>query len=379
MKITGVKPFAIHGWRDIFVVKVETDQGIYGLGEGGISGRELAMKGAVEHFRPLLIGRDPFDTEDIWQTLYRGGFFPGGCILSAAISAVDIALWDIKGKALGVPVYKLLGGKCRDRVDVYVGFDEMGADPDRVVASARQRVAEGYRCLRTAPAATDGKTQFEPAQAIENTVRCWKAVRQAVGPEIRLCIDMHTRFSPAQAVQLCKEIEPYRPFFVEDPIRSEEPIALRTVREQTACPLAIGEQYSSKWTFRTVIEEQLCDYARIDLCNVGGLTEARKIVGWCETHYIDVAPHNPLGPVCTAACVHLDFAINNFAVQELGGGVGMLSEVFPQQMQLANNAFPLPTAPGLGVTFNEDEAIKRPMEMWHAPLFKRADGALTNW
>ncbi len=379
MKITDVKAFGIHGWRDLFVIKVETDEGLYGIGEGGISGRELAMKGAIEHFRSLLIGRDPFDTEDIWQTLFRGGFFPGGPILSAALSSVDLALWDIKGKALGVPVHQLLGGKCRHRVEVYIGFEELGTNPDKVVESAQQRLREGWQCLRTAPAATDGDRTFEPVEAIENTIRCWKALHQALPPTVRLCIDMHTRFTPIQAIQACQGIEPYRPFFVEDPIRSEEPTALRTVRQHTACPLAIGEQFSSKWSFRPVVEEGLCDYARIDLCNVGGLTEARKIAGWCETHYIEVVPHNPLGPVSTAACVHLDFAINNFAVQELGAGVGMLPEVFPQQLQLVDNVFLPPTAPGLGVTFDEDEARKRPLEMWQAPIFRRSDGTFTNW
>ena len=378
MKITEVKAFPIHCGRDLFVVKVETDEGIYGIGEGGISGRELAMQGTVTHFRDVLVGRDPFEIEDIWQTLFRGGFFPGGTILSAAISAIDIALWDIKGKALGVPVYQLLGGKCRDRVDVYVGFAELSEDTDKAVASALERVEEGWRYIRTAPGCTS-PDRFEPADVIEDAIRGWHAVREAVGQKIRMCMDVHTRLSPIHAVQLCRGIEDSRPFFIEDPIRSEEPSALRTVRHHTSVPLAVGEQYSSKWAFRQVIEEQLCDYARIDLCNVGGLTEARKVAGWCEVHYIDVIPHNPLGPVSTAACVHLDFAINNFAVQELGGGAGMLAEVFGEQMALVDNAFPLPTAPGLGVTFDEVEALKRPMEMWDPPRLSRDDGAFTNW
>ena len=379
MKITDVKAFGIHSGRDMFIVKVETDEGHYGIGEGGISGRELAMKGAIEHFQPVLVGRDPFEIEDIWQTLFRGGFFPGGTILSAAISAVDIALWDIKGKALGVPVYQLLGGKCRDRIDVYVGYAELGEDTDRAVASALEQVKAGWRYIRTTPGCGGKPNRFDPVEAVENTIRGWRAVRQAVGPDIRLCLDVHTRLSPIHAVQLCQGIEGARPFFVEDPIRSEEPAALRTVRQHTSVPLAIGEQYSSKWAFRQVIEEQLCDYARIDLCNVGGLTEARKVAGWCEVHYIDIIPHNPLGPVSTAACVHLDFAVNNFAVQELGGGASALPEVFPQQLRLVDHAFPLPTAPGLGVTFDEKEALRRPMEMWHAPRLTRDDGALTNW
>lgn len=378
MKITDVKPFPIHSGRDIFVVKVETDAGIYGIGEGGISGRERAMEGAIKHFRPVLIGRNPFEIEDIWQTLFRGGFFPGGVILSAAISAVDIALWDIKGKALGVPVYQLLGGRCRDRVDVYVGFHELGEDTDKAVASAQQQVKSGWRYLRSAPGCAEDK-RFEPTEAVENAIRGFRAVREAVGPKIHLCIDVHTRLSPILAVQLCRGIEDCRPFFIEDPIRSEEPAALTTVRQHTSVPLAIGEQYSSKWAFRSVIEQQLCDYARIDVCNVGGLTEARKIAGWCEVHYIDIIPHNPLGPVSTAACVHLDVATNNFAVQELGGGVGMLPEVFPEQLQLIDNAFRLPTGPGLGVTFDEAEARRRPMTMWEPPHLRRDDGAFTNW
>ncbi len=214
---------------------------------------------------------------------------------------------------------------------------------------------------------------------MENAIRGWRAVHEAVGDKARLCMDIHTRLSPIHAIQLCQGIEAYRPFFIEDPIRSEEPTALRSVRQHTSVPLAIGEQFSSKWAFRPVIEERLCDYARIDMCNVGGLTEARKIAGWCETHYIEVVPHNPLGPVSTAACVHLDFAINNFAVQELGGGVGMLPEVFPKQLALEGNAFRPPTEPGLGVTFDEGQARARPMKIWHAPQLRRDDGGYTNW
>ena len=260
---------------------------------------------------------DPFRTEYIWQLLFRGGFFPAQRIQTAAMSAIDIALWDIKGKALNVPVYELLGGLARERVICYPhNIRTHEPEVDALVetpAWRRPGRRAGSSCAGDLP--QDGTT-LEPRQSVMAAIRQAQAVREAVGDEIEIAFDVHTRLDLADALWLCQEFEQYRPFFIEDPLRSENPDSFKTLRPRTTVPLAAGEQFSSKWEFRQLIEEELIDYARIDLCIVGGLTEARKIAGWCETHYIKLATHNPLGPVSSAACLHLNLATPLVGVQE---------------------------------------------------------------
>ena len=313
MKITNIKSFV--GSSGYFFVKVETDAGIYGLGEGGLRRRSLALAEVIRSFEPFLIGADPFQIEHLWQVMFRGGFFPGGVVQSSAVSAVDIALWDIKGKALNVPVYELLGGRTRDKVVCYP--HNGGGTIDALVESCRQTHAAGWKFVRWGLADGADKGTFEPRRAIQHGVEQVEAVRNALGDQINILVDVHTRLDPADSLDFCNRVAPYNPFFIEDPLRSENPASLRRLRQQTSVPLAVGEQFDSKWTFREVIEEDLMDYCRVDLCIAGGLTEARKIAGWCETHYIHLAPHNPLGPVSTAACLHLCLASSLVGVQEL--------------------------------------------------------------
>ena len=225
--------------------------------------------------------------------LFRGGFFPAQRILTAAIAAIDIALWDIKGKALGVPVYDLLGGRVRDRVLTY--NHNTGDTVDELVERCQQSVDEGWKVLRWAFADLPGDI-MEPRPAVLRAIQECQAIRQAVGDEVEIALDVHTRINPADAIWLCQELEQYRPYFVEDPLRVENAASYRNLRQRTTVPLAVGEQYNSKWEFRQVIEEELIDYARVDLCVCGGLTEAKKIAAACETHYIDLAVHNPIGP-----------------------------------------------------------------------------------
>ena len=374
MKIEDIKAYTIRSGRNLFIVKIETDKGIYGIGEGGLSGQEHEMAAFVERQARRLIGQDPFNTEHLWQVMSRGGFFPAQGSASAALSAIDIALWDIKGKALGVPVYQLLGGKCRDRAYVYRGCGPLGQPS--CIEVAKKLIAEGVTTIRVAPESGKGDV-FDPAERMEHAIAGWLELYEAVGKDVRMSMDVHTRLSPALALQFCQAIEHTRPFFIEDPIRSENPQSLKNLHARTSCPLAVGEQYSSKWAFRQVIEEEITDYARIDVCNVGGLTEAKKIAGWAEVHYIDIIPHNPLGPVSTAACVHLDVSINNFAVQESGSR--MMEDVFPQQLIFKDGYWCIPDTPGLGVTFDEDAALKRGEVVWDTPMLRRSDGALTNW
>lgn len=377
MKITDVTVYLAKEWRTFLFVVIDTDEGIYGLGEAGITGRELAIKGAIEHFAPQLIGQDPFRTEHIWQTLFRGGFFPAQRILTAAIAAIDIALWDIKGKALGVPIYQLLGGRVRDKVLTY--NHNYGETVEELVESCQQSVEEGWKVLRWG-LAHYGDDVLEPRPAVRRAVKEFQAIREAVGDDIDLCIDLHTRINLADATTFCQEVEPLHPFFVEDPLRAENPQSYRHLRARTTSPLAVGEQYNSKWEFRQVIEEELTDYARIDLCVCGGITEAQKIAGWCETHYIDLAVHNPIGPVATSAFLQLALACSNFAVQELPRkpGVSLPDVVVNQPIWQEGYLLP-PEAPGLGIEFDREAIKKYPFEMTELPRLHRADGTFTNW
>ncbi len=378
MKITDVKTYPVyHGQRNYTFVKVETDEGLYGLGEFGITWREQAGIGAIEHMKRHIIGLDPLNIEWIWQLLFRGDFFPGGLINTAALSAIDIALWDIKGKALNQPVHMLLGGKMRDKVACYKGLG--GKTPEDAARSARAKVDAGWQYLRLSVNGRDGI--LEPRTAVRDAVAHFAAVREEVGPEIEIVIDCHTRLDTPDAIKLCRELEQYDPFFIEDPLRSENPQTYHQIRRHVSTPLAVGEHYASKWEFRQMIEEELLDYARIDLCIVGGLTEARKVANWCETHYIKIVPHNPLGPVSAAACLHLDLACDNFAVQEAGlVGTPVMEDLFPLQVPYENGYLLPPTAPGLGLEFDEQVAKASYGFEWHnGPQLRRKDGSFTNW
>ncbi len=385
MKVTNVKSMNVMGehGRAMFFVKVETDAGIYGLGEVGMIRWGAAIEKAVEHLSELVIGEDPFATERLWQHMFRGSFFPAEGVYSCAVSAIDIALWDIKGKAVGLPVYKLLGGPVRDKVVCYPHAG--GNSTAELVESCRALVDEGWKFVRWGQSETgiadDGASRLEPVESMRIAVEEMAAVREAVGPDIQICLDVHTRLDTAHIVAMCKDLEPYRPFFIEDPLRSENHGSYRTLARHVRLPIAAGEQWTSKWHFREVIEEELISYARIDVCNVGGLTEALKITHWCETHYIDIAPHNPLGPVSAAACVALCMASTNVGVQEMPRRPGSEHrDLFPEQIDWADGYAFAPDRPGLGVEIDESVAEDRAAKPggW-PPLLRRNDGAFTNW
>ena len=380
MQITDVTCYPTWGGqRNFLFVVVDTDQGLYGVGEAGLTGRELAVMGAVDHLRPLLVGQDPMRSEHLWQVMSRGGSFPHGKIVGSAIAAIDIALWDIKGKALGVPVYELLGGLVRERVACYCHLSQ-GHSPgvEGVVASAKEKVAEGWKYLRWG--LPNEGSLLEPGAAIRQSVAQFEALRDAVGDAVELCFDIHTRLSPPEAILLCREVARYRPYFMEDPIRSESMQAFHLLRSKIDVPLAAGEQFASKWDFRELIDHDLIDYARVDLCICGGLTEAKKIAGWCEGHYIDIVVHNPLGPVSTTACAHLNLAIPNFAVQEQPGRPGLaLTDIISGQPEWEDGHIRVPRRPGLGIEFDRDAAKAYPFQMSELPHLHRADGSFTNW
>lgn len=376
MRIADIRTHIVGEERNFFFVVIETDTGLVGVGEGGITWREAAMAGFVEALKPQLLGQDPLKNEHLWQLMYRCGFFPADRIGAAAISAIDIALWDIKAQQFGVPLYQLFGGLVRDRVVCYPHIS--GDSAVELVEAAKEKVAEGWQFVRF-HLPSRGQ-QFEPRQAIRDGVEQVAAIRQAVGPDVEIIIDVHTRLDPVDAIVLCRDLEPLRPYFVEDPIRCENPGSLARLAEKVHVPLAMGEQYASKWEFREAIENEWIDYARLDLCIVGGFTEALKIRGWCETHSIRIAPHNPLGPVSTAACLHLDLATSNFGVQECARAPGsLLTELFPIQVSFEEGHLLPPTRPGLGITINELAVSQYPALKGDCPQLSRLDGSFTNW
>jgi L-alanine-DL-glutamate epimerase-like enolase superfamily enzyme len=387
LTITNIECFPMQApGRTVVVIAVDTDGGISGVGEAGLQRRPMAIAGAVESIKRVLIGADASRIEHLWQTVFRGGFYPADRVIGSTLAAIDQALWDIKGKALDVPVYELLGGRCRDRIECYPHLpkssltDPAGDDRsalDELVAGCRAAVADGWRFVRLAPLDREGV--FESGASVRQLLRRIAAVREGLGPDVEILVDLHTRVDPVEAIWFCRAVEPYRPYFIEDPFRSENPEPYRRLRQQTSVPIAAGEQFANKWDFQLLIEQELIDYARIDLCIATGLTEAKKIAGWAETHYIDVVPHNPLGPVSTAVGVQLAMAIPNFAVQELPWVPGtMLPDVFPRQPRFENGCFLPPTDPGLGIAFDREAARTHPFEFTEPPHFRRRDGSFTN-
>jgi L-alanine-DL-glutamate epimerase-like enolase superfamily enzyme len=381
MKITNVEFLPVHDGRTAFFVVVDTDEGIYGVGEAGMPrahSKVGATAGMIEDYARVLVGLDPTRIEDIWQRLSRGFFFPHDRVAGSALAAVDIALWDIMGKALGVPVYQLLGGRVRDKVICYPHLG--GGSPEKLVESVLAAREEGWKFARFSP--PTGSGAFDPAASVRGSTAQFEALRKAVGDTMELCSDVHTRLDPADAIQLCRAVEQYRPFFIEDPIRSENPQSFRYLREHVHVPLAAGEQFASKWEFRQFIEEDLIDYARVDVCICGGITESKKVANWAETHYIKLAAHNPLGPVSSAACLHLSLAVSNLGVMEQPQRPGrFMTNAVPVQVEWEDGYLLAPTTPGLGIEFDREAArrLRATGEGGTHPGLQRIDGSFTNW
>ena len=387
MKVTKITNLPVQDseGRLYYTVRVDTDAGIHGLGEVGISNWGRAIANAVDHLGELVIGADPWDTERLWQEMFRSGYFPADKVYCCAISAIDIALWDIKGKSVNLPTYKLLGGKVRDKVVCYPHI--IGTDKQQIIEGSKKAVDEGWKFVRWGQPDPWGSFKpggisiIEPDKSMRLAVELMGEVRKAVGPDIQICFDVHTQLELPQVVQMCKLMEEFNPFFIEDPVRSENQGSYRNLRRQVNLPIAAGEQWASKWPFREVIEEDLIDYARIDLCIVGGITEAAKITHRAETHYINIAPHNPLGPVSAAACVALCMASTNVGVQELPRRPGTYAtELFPQQIEWDEGYAWCPDTPGLGVDIDMEVAERSVVDpqKW-PPRLRREDGSMTNW
>ena len=391
MKITEIKiyPLNYQGKKSLFI-EVLTDNGLKGLGEVGVARLGKSVISAIEHLEKRLIGEDPWDSEKLWQIMFRGNFFPPGVVYSSAISAIDIALWDLKAKSVDMPLYKLLGGAVREKVVCYP--HNFGRGTDALVENCKKTTDEGWKFVRfglleTHDAVKTDQTTYknpgilEPTESVKLTTEQFAKIRDAVGDDINICLDVHTRLDTAHVIDLCKRLEEFNPFFIEDPLRSESPHAYRNLSKHTSLPIAAGEQWSSKWQFRQVIEEDLINYARIDFCIAGGITESKKITNWAETHYIDIVPHNPLGAISAAACVSLCMASTNVGVQEMPKRPGTIAnDIFPVQISWEDGYAWCNDLPGLGIEFDSEAA-----EKYHAtldgfpPFLTRNDGAFTNW
>lgn len=384
MRITSIKSFPVWiGHRNQLLIKIETDQGLFGWGESGLSGREKAVVGAVEHFAEFLRGRDPMMIGAIWQEVYRSQYFEGGRVLQAALSAIDIALHDIKGKALGVPVHQLLGGKQRNVIPTFASTN--APDSKTRIEQARKLMAAGWNCIRFFPDFRDEGEIFEPREHIATTAKACVEAREALGDTVVLGIDWHHRLSVAEAASFCQKMPKGTLDFLEEPIRDETPDAYKQLRQLTEVPFAVGEEFASKWQFLPYIEKGLHEFNRLDLCNVGGFTEAMKVAGWSEAHYVDMMPHNPLGPICTAATIHLSAAVSNFAwletrtsADDLYGGAPA-DDIFVQQPKLRGAVYEVPDSPGLGIEIDEKALVRESFRFWEAPHLKRRDGSVTNW
>jgi galactonate dehydratase len=374
MKITGLTVYPVQP-RWLFL-KVETDEGITGWGEPSLEGQARAVIGALKDMEERVIGADPTKIERLWQILYRGAFYRGGPVTMSAISGIEHACWDILGKSLGVPVHALLGGAVRDRIRMYcwVGGDTTEA----LIESARAAMARGYTAVKTTPV---GPTDLiDGADVVNQAAERMGALRAAVGDGLDIGLDMHGRLSPAMSIQVIDALKEMRPFFVEEPVLPESVGGLVRVARAVTTPIATGERVFTKWGFRDIIEQEAAAIVQPDLCHCGGIWEGRKIAAHAETRFIALAPHNPLGPISTAACLQLDAATPNFLVQEHAtqglGDDGHLREPF---VLGADGTLPVGQKPGLGIEVDEEYVKAHPFESWINPLYDAPDGFITEW
>ncbi|MBI3970632.1 MAG: mandelate racemase/muconate lactonizing enzyme family protein [Chloroflexi bacterium] len=383
MKITDVRVHA--GYAEAFrqnvtLVQLVTDGGVDGWGDFGLSGKSGTVADCVRQFAAWLVGEDPFRIEHIWQDLFRGSFWRGGPVIMTAISAIDTALWDLKGKALGAPVYDLLGGLARKKVRVYRHQGPPTSDEAKRRLDAL--LEAGFTAFRTSTSDReyDARGGYSPKRAIEHSVEAVRALREYVGPEHDVCIDVHTRLGPMEAIELCQALEPYKPFFVEDPIRSENPEVFRLVRSKTKTRLATGEQLCGKWVFRELISENLVDYLRIDLCHVGGITETRKLANWAEAYYVETALHVTNGHLSDVASMHVDLSIPNCGIQEYSGASRPVPGLIEGGFTIDRGHLVPTGEPGLGLRINEAAlANLAPLRDGMKTRWRREDGAVQDW
>jgi galactonate dehydratase len=365
-------------------LKIETDQGLTGWGEAVVEGRARTVETAVDEIGELLIGKDPARINDHWQTMYRGAFYRGGAVFMSAIAGIDQALWDIKGKALGVPVYQLLGGLARDRMKTYcwVGGDR----PADIIEQIRQRIALGYDTFKMNGCEELGL--LDSSRAIDAAVAKVAEIRGAFGNAIEFGLDFHGRVGMPMAKTLIRELEPYRPLFIEEPVLAEQAECYPRLAAQTAVPLAAGERMYSRFEFKHVFEQGGLAIVQPDLAHAGGITECMKIASMAEAYDVALAPHCPLGPVALAACLHVDFASWNAVLQEQSIGIHYNTNGELLDYVINKEAFDLErgcmrpfTLPGLGVVIDEACVIERSRGAadWRNPVWRHSDGSVAEW
>ena len=367
LRITRLETFLVKP-RWLFL-KIHTDAGIVGLGEPILEGRALTCATAIKEIEPYLVGQDPRRVVHHWQAIYRHAFYRGGPILTSALSGIDQALWDIKGKALGVPVYELLGGPTRDRVRVYAGAGTL--------EQMKQAQARGFTAFKTAPAKKRPARYIETSAAVQYAAENFAELRRAMGNDADIAIDFHGALSPATAKLLIKALEPYQPMFVEEPINCQEHDVMAEISRGTFLPIATGERVFTKWGFREVLEKRAATVLQPDLSHAGGITEVRLIAGMAEAYYAAIAPHCPLGPIALAAGVQIAASIPNFLCQEQASlGEGYLKKPFT----LRDGYLDLPTGPGLGIALDENALADKIGHDWRNPeTYDPDDGSVVDW
>jgi len=369
MKITDLRVFQTQGGHANWTfVKLYTDSGLTGVGEASLERNDEVVVKALETFRDFLVGQDPFQIEYIWNALYKQTFKYGQLIILTALSGIEQALWDIKGKALGVPVYELLGGKLRDKVRAYANawafqkiVTQMTAEdtPDSIAQNALKMVEKGFTALKWDPFREGGQVIQRSEEAF--ALACVKAVREAVGPSVDILIECHGRFNMHSAIRIAHKLEPYDPFFYEEPIPPDNLDALAALQRSINLPIATGERLYTRWEFRPLFEKNAAQIIQPDICNVGGIWELRKIAAMAEAYYVSVQPHNSNGPVQTIASLHLDASIPNFVFQEFFYPyLDMYNEVLTEPIIYKDGYLEIPTSPGLGTDIREDVIRKRP-------------------
>ena len=401
MNITAARVIVCSPGRNFVTLKIETSDGLTGVGDATLNGRELAVAAYLnDHVVPVLIGRDPARIEDTWQYLYKGAYWRRGPVTMTAIAAVDTALWDIKGKVAGLPVYQLLGGRSRSGVTVYGHAN--GSSLDVLLSSVADFVTSGYRAVRIQAAIPSiseiyGVTSaaiYEPASAAIPSESMWSTdhylahipsvfarVREEFGPTLRLLHDVHHRLTPIEAARLGKSLEPYALTWLEDPVPAELQDGYRLIRQHTTTPLAVGEVFNSIWDCEQLIRSQLIDYVRATVVHAGGLTHLRRIFDLAALHHVRTGSHGAtdLSPVCMSAALHLDLAIPNFGLQEYMPHATETDEVFPHGYRYADGYLHPSEEPGLGVDIDEAQAAKHPYRPASLPVNRLPDGTLHDW
>lgn len=373
LRITGLKTFVVHqGGLNWVFCKIATNQGVTGLGEGSVTSKELTLAQAIMEHERFLLGKDPADIELLWQTMFRMPRWRGGPILNSAISAVEIALWDILGQSLGVPVYQLLGGKARERIRLY---KDVGSSPEAFLKAKD----EGY---------TAAKSNFldvqdnliQPNKVVREGARKLEAVRKAVGDDFDICLDPHGRMTTTMAVDFCTRIEDLHPFFVEEPTQLEDLGELELLRQKTKVPLATGERHFTKYAFTDMCARHVVNFVQPDVCHAGGILELKKIGAIAEAYRIEMAPHNPQSMVSTLASLHVDATTPNSVIQEYAPSSDpYLTDLFKgAKLEITEGFAALPTRPGLGCDLDEKVAAQRPYKPATREAYKFKDGSIAD-